>query len=60
MKDECVYAEEVVQVYGLCICTLHLSVISVKTIGVMRLSYNEDLCQMVDYGTICSKLCLCK
>ena len=34
-------AEEVVQVYGICIRTLHLPVISVMIIGVMRLSYNE-------------------
>ena len=34
-------AEEVVQVYGFCIRTLHLPVISVMIIGVMRLSYNE-------------------
>ena len=33
--------EEVVQVYGICIRTLHLPVISVMIIGVMRLSYNE-------------------
>ena len=38
---ECHYAEEVVQVYGFCIRTLHLPVISVMIIGVMRLSYNE-------------------
>ena len=35
------YSEEVVQVYGICIRTLHLPVISVMIIGVMRLSYNE-------------------
>ena len=35
------WAEEVVQVYGICIRTLHLPVISVMIIGVMRLSYNE-------------------
>ena len=29
------------QVYGICIRTLHLPVISVMIIGVMRLSYNE-------------------
>ena len=29
------------QIYGICICTLHLPVISVMIIGVMRLSYNE-------------------
>ena len=29
------------QVYGFCIRTLHLPVISVMIIGVMRLSYNE-------------------
>ena len=34
-------SEEVVQVYGFCIRTLHLPVISVMIIGVMRLSYNE-------------------
>ena len=34
-------SEEVVQVYGICIRTLHLPVISVMIIGVMRLSYNE-------------------
>ena len=33
--------EEVVQVYGFCIRTLRLPVISVMIIGVMRLSYNE-------------------
>ena len=33
--------EEVVQVYGVCIRTLRLPVISVMIIGVMRLSYNE-------------------
>ena len=33
--------EEVVQVYGICIRTLHLPVISVMIIGVMWLSYNE-------------------
>ena len=36
-----VYAEEVVQVYGFCIRTLRLPVISVMIIGVMRLSYSE-------------------
>ena len=35
------FPEEVVQVYGICIRTLHLPVISVMIIGVMRLSYNE-------------------
>ena len=35
------YSEEVVQVYGICIRTLHLPVISVMIIGAMRLSYNE-------------------
>ena len=34
-------SEEVVQVYGFCIRTLRLPVISVMIIGVMRLSYNE-------------------
>ena len=34
-------AEEVVQVYGFCIRTLHLPVISVMIIGVMRFSYND-------------------
>ena len=33
--------EEVVQVYGFCIRTLRLPVISVMIIGIMRLSYNE-------------------
>ena len=33
--------EEVVQLYGFCIRTLRLPVISVMIIGVMRLSYNE-------------------
>ena len=33
--------EEVVQVYRICIRTLHLLVISVMIIGVMRLSHNE-------------------
>ena len=50
--------EEVVQVYGICIRTLHLPVISVMIIGVMRLSYNERA--VADFGTICSKLCLCE
>ena len=36
-----VWPEEVVQVYGFCIRTLRLPVISVMIIGVMRLSYNE-------------------
>ena len=36
-----VQSEEVVQVYGICIRTLHLPVISVTIIGVMRLSHNE-------------------
>ena len=30
------------QVYGICIRTLHLPVIPVMIIGVMRLSYNES------------------
>ena len=34
-------AEEVVQVYGFCIRTLRLPVISVLIIGVMRFSYNK-------------------
>ena len=34
-------SEEVVQVYGFCICTLRLPVISIMIIGVTRLSYNE-------------------
>ena len=34
-------SEEVVQVYGICIRTLHLPVISLMIIGVMQLSYNE-------------------
>ena len=34
-------APEVVQVYGICICTLHLPVISVMIIGFMRLLHNE-------------------
>ena len=34
-------AEEVVQVYGFCIRTLRLAVISVMMIEVMWLSYNE-------------------
>ena len=38
---ECCRSEEVVQVYGICIRTLHLPVISVMILGVMRLSYNE-------------------
>ena len=33
--------EEVVQVYGFCIRTLRLPVISVMIIGVMRFSYND-------------------
>ena len=40
-EDNGATAEEVVQVYGFCIRTLHLPVISVMIIGVMRLSYNE-------------------
>ena len=35
------HPEKVVQVYGFCIHTLRLPVISVMIIGVMRLSYNE-------------------
>ena len=41
LRRLCLRAEEVVQVYGFCIRTLHLPVISVMIIGVMRLSYNE-------------------
>ena len=33
--------EEVVQVYGICICTLRLPVISIMIIGVMRFSYTD-------------------
>ena len=40
-RELCVSSEEVVQVYGFCIRTLRLPVISVMIIGVMRLSYNE-------------------
>ena len=36
-----VLSEEVVQVYGFCIRTLRLPVISVMIIGVMRFSYNK-------------------
>ena len=49
--------EEVVEVYGFCICTLHLLVISAMIIGVMRPLYNE---RAMSDGTICSKLCLCE
>ena len=38
--------EEVVQVYGFCIRTLHLPVISVMIIRVMRLLYNERAVQV--------------
>ena len=49
------------QVYGFCIRTLRLPVISVMIIGgVMRLLYNERAVQTADFGTICSKLCLCE
>ena len=38
-----------------------IPVIPVIIIGVMRISYNERaVSQRVDFGTICSKLCLCK
>lgn len=37
----CAGAEEVVQVYGFCIHTLHLTVVSVMIIKVMWLSYNK-------------------
>ena len=41
-KGHCgAHAEKVVQVYGFCIRTLRLPVISVMIIGVMRSSYNE-------------------
>jgi len=50
----------VVQVYGICIRALHLPVIAVMIIGVMRLPHNERPCQKVEFGTICSKLCLCE
>ena len=48
------------QVYGFCIRTLRLPVISVMIIGVMRLSYNERAVPDGDFGTICSKLCSCE
>ena len=53
------------QVYGFCIRTLHLPVISLMIIGVMRLSYNERAVpagtgQTADLGTICSQLCSCE
>ena len=35
------HQSEEVQVYGICICMLNLSVLSVLIIGVMRLFYNE-------------------
>ena len=56
-------SEEVVQVYGFCIRTLRLPVISVMIIGVMRLSYNE---RAVPDGRFrhhlfqSSKLCSCE
>ena len=48
------------QVYGFCIRTLRLPVISVMIIGVMRFSYNDRAGQTADFGTICSKLCSCE
>ena len=52
-------SEEVVQVYGICICMLHLLVISVTIIGVMRLSQWKSHVRRF-FGTICSELCLCE
>ena len=39
------------QVYGFCIRTLRLPVISVMIIGVMRLSYNERAVPAVVFAT---------
>ena len=56
VKSCMICPEEVVQVYGFCIRTLRLPVISVMIIRVMRFSYN----QTADFGTICSKLNSCE
>ena len=53
-------SEEVVQVYGICIRTLHLPVISIMIIGVMRLSHNERAVSEGRFRDHCSKLCLCE
>ena len=46
-----------VQVYGFCIRTLRLPVISVMIIEVVRFSYSDRSCLTTDFGTICSKVC---
>ena len=48
------------QVYGFCIRTLRLPVISVMIIGVMRFSYNKRAVLTADFGTVCSKLYSCE
>ena len=50
----CTSSEEVVQVYGICLHMLHLSVISVMIIGAMRIRTTKEQCQRADFGTICS------
>ena len=48
------------QVYGICIRTLHLPVIFVMIIGAKGYHTTKEPCQRADFGTICSRLCLCK
>ena len=54
-------AKEVVQVYGVCIDTLHFLVISIMIIGMTQFCRaTKEPCQTANFGIICSKLCLCE